>query len=244
MKIVRPYEKVHLIYDHLMKHVDYKDWAEYIDEIVEHHGIKGVELLDVACGSGSFLPHFYEMGYDLTAVELSEEMILQAKEKVEYFDDIQIFQQDMTQLSLDKTYDVVVCLFDSVNYLPSSDLLVLFFNHIAKVLKPEGIFIFDVATQYSCKRHFGNFTENGTVGSVQYNRRCTYSFQDNIQTSVFTLETDDETFKETHQQRIYSIEEIERAIQQSGLRCIATHGDFDLDPIDAETERAHFVLKH
>ena len=47
MKEVMPYEKLAYIYDHLMDHVDYTKWAEYIIEIINHVDPKINSLIDL-----------------------------------------------------------------------------------------------------------------------------------------------------------------------------------------------------
>ena len=237
---VKPYEKVHLIYDYIMQHVDYDDWADYIHEIIEHHKPNGKKLLDVACGSGKFFPFLEKNKYEITGVELSQEMIELAKKTTNVKT---IYAQDMRELNIDDTFDIILCLFDSVNYLTNLAQLTSLFDRVSEHLSENGLFIFDVATQTSCIQHFSNYTETGTLGNLHFERRCLYDFEKNIQTSHFEIEISDEKFVETHKQHIYSHEEILNAIENSKLTLAETHGDFDLDPIDDETERAHYVLR-
>ena len=62
-------------YDRLTQNISYKQRAEYFDALVKMHGGKKNILLDLACGTGSLSEEFSRMGYDVIAVDGSEEML-------------------------------------------------------------------------------------------------------------------------------------------------------------------------
>ena len=47
------YSKLAQLYDTLMSDVDYESWADYIDEIMQTHHPDPIEIMEVACGTGS-----------------------------------------------------------------------------------------------------------------------------------------------------------------------------------------------
>lgn len=78
-----------------------------MEEILDHAGIcEGVNVLDVACGTGVLIPDYLERGVrKVTAVDISEKMIEIAKKK---FDDprVKFFCADIEELELSEQYDV------------------------------------------------------------------------------------------------------------------------------------------
>ena len=50
-----PYSALAVIYDHVMDHVNYRQWARYVDRLYKSFGNGARDgLLDVACGTGRF----------------------------------------------------------------------------------------------------------------------------------------------------------------------------------------------
>ncbi|MBQ1188434.1 MAG: methyltransferase domain-containing protein [Peptococcaceae bacterium] len=75
------YETLAVMYDALMDDVDYEAWADYIDRMLKKHGCPGKRLLDLGCGTGSISIPLAQKGYQVTGVDLSEEMLAVAREK-------------------------------------------------------------------------------------------------------------------------------------------------------------------
>ena len=98
-------------YDILTGNISYKDRAAYFDMLIKKHGGKKNLLLDLACGTGSLSEEMCRLGYDVIAVDGSEEMLNEALDKK--FDsglNIQYLCQDMTKLDMFGTIDVTICL--------------------------------------------------------------------------------------------------------------------------------------
>ena len=95
--------------------------------------LKGEIILDLGCGSGDHSLYFKEKGLDVTAIDLSEEMIKLCKEK-----GINAFVKDIENLdSEDKSFDGIWAV-TSLLHIPKSKLK----NVIEKlnlILKDEGI---------------------------------------------------------------------------------------------------------
>ena len=65
-----------------MKDVDYEVWTDYIDEIIMMHHHEARDVLELACGTGTMALSMDELGYyNITATDLSPEMIEKAKKK-------------------------------------------------------------------------------------------------------------------------------------------------------------------
>src|SRR3954464_14843220 len=70
-------------YDAFTAGYDYETWTDALETLAREHGLRGRRLLDVACGTGkSFVP-FLAHGYDVTACDISAEMVAMAKAKPE-----------------------------------------------------------------------------------------------------------------------------------------------------------------
>jgi SAM-dependent methyltransferase len=88
-------------YDALMQEADSEGRALFYDRLIKEHSlIEARTLLDLASGTGNLTFIFARLGYDITAVDISEEMLLRAFEKKLALDDrnVLLLCQDMTEL--------------------------------------------------------------------------------------------------------------------------------------------------
>lgn len=93
------YEQFALLYDELMNDVPYDKWVEFTEESLQQADMKEAKILDVACGTGNVTLPLVQKGYDVIGVDLSEEMLAVAQQKLGeagYF--IPFYQQDMRSL--------------------------------------------------------------------------------------------------------------------------------------------------
>lgn len=159
------YEGLSYFYDALTGDIGYDAVAHFIDRTVrntaafrdyEKRGEKPI-LLDAACGTGSILQRLHEKGYDCIGLDLSQEMLDAARERIPS-EDILWICQDMCRMDLYGTVTAVCCMTDSVNHVTDGTALQRFFNRAHLFLDPGGVLIFDVLK----KEHF---TENGNLFS-------------------------------------------------------------------------------
>ena len=120
-------------YDLIYSWKDYKTEVEGIHQLIQKHKISaGKTLLDVACGTGKHIEHF-KVYYDVTGLDLSEEMLKIARANI---GGVEFIQSDMVQMNLEKQFDIITCLFGSFNYLHTrSDrekTVKAFSNHLKK----------------------------------------------------------------------------------------------------------------
>jgi SAM-dependent methyltransferase len=80
----------------------------------------------------------------VTGVDLSEEMLELAAEKVP---GVPLYRGDMTKVDLGQRFDVVICVFDSINHLLRFEEWKQVFTRAHAHLNENGLFVFDVNTQ-------------------------------------------------------------------------------------------------
>lgn len=69
------------VYDSLMAHAPYDQWVEWIEKSISAQQKENVRILDLACGTGEISVRLAEKGYDVTGVDISEDMLAQAQQK-------------------------------------------------------------------------------------------------------------------------------------------------------------------
>jgi SAM-dependent methyltransferase len=106
-------------------------------------------VLELACGTGSVLKQLSER-YDVWGLDLSRQMLAIARRKVPH---AKLSRQNMVKFQLRESFDVVCCVFDSINHVPAfADWRRLFAN-VYDHLSAGGVFIFDINSQKKLNRH-------------------------------------------------------------------------------------------
>ena len=89
------------VYDQFMDNVPYREWADFLQEILQKEGISDGLVLDLGCGTGSMTEELAGRGYDMIGVDNSEDMLEIAMEKrQESGHDILYLLQDMQEFEL------------------------------------------------------------------------------------------------------------------------------------------------
>ncbi len=136
------YDKYAAYYDKIYAHVDYKGESEFINWAVNKHKTSsGVELLDVACGTGSHAL-ILKNNFNITGVDINENMLKIAREKVAKANFI---QGDMKQLEIGSKFDVIICIFSAIHYNTNYTELECTLNNFYNHMKNGGILIFDLS---------------------------------------------------------------------------------------------------
>lgn len=97
----------------------------------------GRSLLDVACGTGLHAANLREY-FDVEGLDLDEGMVAAARRK---YPNLKFSQGDMLDFRLNRTFDVVTCLFSSIGYLKTPARLDQAIQTMGNHLTPGGVLI-------------------------------------------------------------------------------------------------------
>jgi SAM-dependent methyltransferase len=101
-------------YDLIYADKPYASEARFVHELL---GGGGGRLLDVACGSGRHARELAALGWEVTGVDYSPDLLERAREA-----GIDVHEQDMRALDVPGApFDAVTCLFDSIGYPQDND---------------------------------------------------------------------------------------------------------------------------
>lgn len=142
-------------YDAMTASYDYERWLTTIERIASRLRPRGSRVLDLACGTGSsFLP-LCDRGYDVSACDASAAMLSRARSRLGRRR-ARLFQADMRRVPTVGSFDLVLCLDDSVNHLLSGEDVSSTFAHVRANLAPDGVFVFDVNTLRAMRQVFSS----------------------------------------------------------------------------------------
>jgi len=129
-------------YNLLYADKDYQGEAMYVDTLIKRFSPQSAKsLLDIGCGTGNHASFMSALGYKITGVDMSEEMIENAKTK--QIPNSQFIVGRASEFRLQERFDVITSLFHVLSYQTDNFQLLGMISNIAEHLNPEGLFVFD-----------------------------------------------------------------------------------------------------
>ena len=235
------------IYDDLINEdINYDNMVSRIIEICNEHNIECKDYLDVACGTGNVTVRLAKHFKDIYAVDLSEDMLREAFNKLkENRIKGKIICQDMTEMQLNRKFDLITSVLYSTNYITDEDDLEKYFSSVKEHLKDDGIFIFDVNSYYKLSEILGNNIYTYSEEDVFYIWENV--FEDDMVSMFLTFFVKQgelyERFEEEHFERAYKEEELESALSNCGLKVINKFDGYSNNKVQANSERIVYVVK-
>lgn len=225
---VPPYSSFSEYYDIYMKHVDYHKWVNFIiSRYNEIYSKNPSRILETACGTATMSRLLKERDLNAEACDLVPEMLDIARF---YNRDITLFQADMINLNLNKKFDLILCLFDSVNYITSKKDFTEMLKNTTEHLTDEGLFIFDISTYYNSKENFDGFInvednqENFLLHRAEFiPRNYTQETELNLFSQRFNCYLRED---EIHVQKVWKCKEIIEMVNSTNLKI---NGIYDID---------------
>ena len=233
-------------YDQLTTDVPYVRWADYLEKQFTRHKNPIHSIVELGCGTGTLAAILAARGYQVTAVDLSPDMLSVAAEKCEGMD-VQLVCQDMSKLALPMQANAVICCLDSLNYVTRPAQVQRTFQRVFRALKPGGLFLFDVKTPYALESADGQvyIDENEEVYCVwrgEYDARrriCGYGID------LFALQEDGSWWRdgEYHEEYAYTMEELSAWLGEAGFTRVKQFGNLRLSPPREDEERVFFTAR-
>lgn len=228
------YHELAQSYDRLTNDVDYDATVEFYYDILTREGISPRTAVDLACGTGSVALRLAQRGLQVTAVDLSWEMLMVAQQKAAKADVYPQFAcQPLQQLRLPRGVDLAVCALDSIDYILDPKDCEMAIQRVYKALNPGGCFIFDVNTPEKLRAMDGQvfLDEDEDVYCVwrgefdEATNICSYGMD------LFQRRGDmwQRSFEE-HREYAYSADQLVGYLKKAGFTSIAVYGDRTFDP--------------
>lgn len=246
-KIVEPYSQLAYIYDYVMRHVSYHEWATYLSQLFSKADINVKDVLDISCGTGNLVLKLSGLGFNVAGFDESSDMVKVAKAKIRAKNlQTRLWRGSMQQFWVARIFHAVICTYDSLNYCLNIESFKSVFKHVAQALCSGGLFIFDLSTTRNSRKYFQDYYDKDKTDDFEYIRRSYYLIDKKTQVNEFHIswKSDQATaFKEIHQQRIYKINEIKDIIPSISFQLIGVYDGFSMRPGTEKSDRVHFVVK-
>ncbi|TGY44411.1 class I SAM-dependent methyltransferase [Clostridium sartagoforme] len=235
------------IYDELIyEDINYEEMCSRILDICNSEGISFENYLDIACGTGNVTIRLAKNFKEVFAVDLSEDMLQEAfekfkKEKIR----CKIICQDMSELCLNRKFDLITSVLDSSNYIIEEEDFISYLKNVKKHLKEDGVFIFDVNSYYKLSNILGNNIYTYNEDEVFYSWENV--FEDDLLSMYLTFFVKKgelyERFEEEHLERAYTEEFIEKTLNDTGFKIIGKYDGYSTNKVNDKTERIVYIVK-
>lgn len=235
------------VYDELMADVKYTEWADFYAAMMAAYGIRSGKVCECACGTGGLTIPLARLGFQMTGVDMSQEMLWQAAQKArEAGVAVPFVRQDMRKLRLHRPMDAILATCDGVNYLLTDEDVLDFFRAAHASLRPGGGLFFDISTPYKLRNNLGNQIICDDTEHITYlwqNR-----FHDKTQTvdmhlCIFVRQEDGmyKRIDEEQKQKAHKAEHLAELMQQAGFDRVAVFANGRMEQPRDNEQRWHFA---
>ena len=227
------YEALAGSYDSLTQDIPYDHMLQYMEALLQRHGVCPQTVLDLACGTGSMSVLLAKRGYNVLGADLSEDMLAMAWEKCAELENPPYFIcQSMEKLRLPYTVDLAVCCLDSLNYVTDPKKCRQALQRVWDSLSDDGVFIFDINSPEKLRGLDGQvfLDENEDAYCVW---RAEFEEKENIcyyGIDLFRRDGDvwHRSFEE-HKEYAYTAEELTKWLHEAGFTAVEVLGDLSFE---------------
>lgn len=207
-KEVRSYDCLSRYYDYLLNDEDaYELWMKYIREK------EFSDVLELAAGSAMLSKILKREGHNVIASDISEAM---KTASLRNFDGEYLII-DMRDISIDRSFDLIVCAVDSINYLDECDLDKVF-SSVYDHLKQGGRFIFDTHSPSRLDEFEDDYIEEGFLDDgTAYQWTIFADDLNGVIDQHFCFYFDDGPLEEHHIQHVFEADTLKTKLESAGF---------------------------
>ncbi|KGP90471.1 methyltransferase [Pontibacillus chungwhensis BH030062] len=238
------------IYDELMEDVPYQDWVTFTQSSIRSTEVGVESILDLGAGTGEISIRLAKEGYNVTGVDLSEDMLAVANRKsIEQNASVEWVKQDISSLNMPVQYDMAISYCDVINYITDEQEVQQTFQHAHDVIKPGGLFLFDVHSIGYIDGYLSGQTFSAVTDEISYIWFCDEKREDHsvAHDLTFFVKKDDlyERFDEYHSQRTFPVSTYVAWLQDIGFHVLGIHSDFSQESgyDEEENDRIFFICQ-
>ena len=218
-------------YDMFNSGKNYDNEVMFLDKIFKEHDV--TSFLDLGCGTGVHAEKMTGMGYDVTGLDISPDMIKVAKEKE--IDQAEFIVGDMTNFNLNKKFDACTIMFAAFGYLTENKQLEDCLKCISEHLTVDGILTFDCWNGLGVMRDLPSSrvkeveldgtnirrTSHPTMRAI--NQVCDIKFDVEVSKDGEIIKE----YKEDHSMRFFFPMELKKYLEDAGFEVLRICKDFD-----------------
>ena len=239
------YKKYAKFYDKVYSKKKYDAEVKFINSVVKNFKVKGKNLLDMACGTGTHAKRFVADRFQVTGVDVNSEMLKIARKKTKK---ASFVEDSMQSFKSKKKFDVITCLFTAINYNKNISELKSTIKNLSNLLNKGGIVIFDLGLIKGKEdKKTGAFVDTYSEDNLQIARISQWNpsrENPDIYHANFLMFVKDKgkvDFEiDEHELGVFSVEEIKSIMKNNGF-AVKVYDDFSLNKYTKKSKRPIFV---
>lgn len=214
------------------------------------------KILEVACGTGRITFPIIESGKKVYALDYSQAMLDILKEKAlekgYTNDNVEVFCQDMRNMTFSQKFDVILITSNSVNHLETTEDFERMLDSTYGLLEDNGLLIFDALrprfkylmrnmNEYYDEDEF-TLSKTGEKIKIRENSKYDHATQINNVNYYYTDSKGNETILNT-KVRLYFPQELDYIISKSKYKLVGKYDWYDLRPFEGRTNEQIYILR-
>jgi len=199
-------------------------------------------ILDLCCGFGRHAIVLARQGYNVTGLDLSENILQYARQKAESLRvNLDLEKRDMRNIQYMNEFDAVINVFTAFGFFDSEsdDLLVL--QGVARALKPGGQFLIDTINREFVIQSQQSQSWNINDGTVILEERFFDFFKSRLEIIHQLVDNKGQKRKLESSFRLYTLREMLDMFCRYGLTLTDVYGDFDGSQYTSKSPRMILV---
>ena len=246
------YQAFATVYDRLMADAPYDQWLHFALKFWEQRGFRPDTVADLGCGTGNLAIPLAQRGYNVIGIDLSEDMLACAQEKLSHLPampgSVLYIQQDMREWELGFRTDAVISFCDCLNYLTEPDDILQTFVQTFRGLNEGGWFLFDMHPPSTLRSYGEQQPFVLQEPDISYVWTCDWN-EERLEIvhdlSIFVQAADGryDRIDEWQVQRAYEREWILGALREAGFEKAECFADFTMEPPGPDARRWFFAAR-
>lgn len=200
----------------------------------------GGKVLDMACGAGRHSIIFAQHGYNVTAVDLSENLLKVAKRSAEEANvKVNFINADLRDFCVEGIYDLAINLFTSFGYFDSDEENFAMFKDAFHHLNDNGFFVLDYFNSTFLKNNLVIKSEDEIPNGKIIQQR---KIEGNRVIKDILICKNGEEKKYHESVRMYDSLELTDKVRQIGFDIVKIFGDFEGNDFDKEKSQRIIII--
>lgn len=232
-------------YDKIVRSVNnpLKDEVEFlVEDCIKEYKPETKTILETACWTWEVARKLVVKWYKVTGLDINEKMLEKAKKNL---DEKSLVLADMTNFDLEKTFDAILCNYNSICHLLKWEDWQAFFDMSYKHLEKDWLFIFDINTVFEFEnitRDFAQFYNfwNDTVCLEMQKKDWIFEWLVKIfkKSEDWRYDLIEEVIKENS----FPINKIKKELKEKWFKLLEML-DYHYGEVTAQSERVYFICK-
>lgn len=249
---MKTYDKFLKYYDEIVRGINspIEDEVEFlVEDVIKEYKPETKTILETACGTWVVAKELVEKGYKLTGLDINENMLEKSQENLspqgEKGSKVELILWDMTNFDLERSFDAILCNYNSICHLLKWEQWQAFFDMANKHLEKDWLLVFDINTIFEFEnitREFAQFYtfDEDTVCLEMFKKSWYYEWLVKIYEKAADGRYD--LITEVVRENSFPISKIEKELKAKGFK-ILEKVDYHYWDVTAQSERVYFICK-